>query len=82
MVSCVEVSSRNPAASRQRLIETAATLFYRRGIQRTSIDEVVAEAGLTKPTLYRHFRSKDRPLIATEKETRTHFAKSKLGIHP
>lgn len=50
--------------SRQRLIETAATLFYRRGIQRTSIDEVVAEAGLTKPTLYRHFRSKDELVVA------------------
>ncbi len=70
MVSCVDVSPRNPAASRQRLIETAATLFYRRGIQRTSIDEVVAEAGLTKPTLYRHFRSKDE-LVAAVVEFRS-----------
>ena len=70
MVSCVGVSPRNAAASRQRLIETAATLFYRRGIQRTSIDEVVAEAGLTKPTLYRHFRSKDE-LVAAVVEFRS-----------
>ncbi len=70
MVSCVGVSPRNPAASRQRLIETAAGLFYRRGIQRTSIDEIVAEAGLTKPTLYRHFRSKDE-LVAAVVEFRS-----------
>ncbi len=70
MVSSVGVSPRNPAASRQRLIETAAALFYRRGIQRTSIDEVVAEAGLTKPTLYRHFRSKDE-LVAAVVEFRS-----------
>ena len=70
MVPCGGVSPRNPAASRQRLIETAATLFYRRGIQRTSIDEVVAEAGLTKPTLYRHFRSKDE-LVAAVVEFRS-----------
>ncbi len=70
MVPCVGVSPRDPAASRQRLIETAATLFYRRGIQRTSIDEVVAGAGLTKPTLYRHFRSKDE-LVAAVVEFRS-----------
>ncbi len=70
MVSCVGVSPRNPAASHQRLIETAATLFYRRGIQRTSIVEVVAEAGLTMPTLYRHFRSKDE-LVAAVVEFRS-----------
>jgi len=64
------VSPRNPAASRQRLIETAAALFYRRGIHRTSIDEVVAEAGLTKPTLYRHFGSKDA-LVAAVVEYRS-----------
>ena len=64
------MSPRNPAASRQRLIETAATLFYRHGIHRTSMDEVVAEAGLTKPTLYRHFRSKNE-LVAAVVEYRS-----------
>jgi AcrR family transcriptional regulator len=70
VVSSVTVTPRDPAESRRRLIESAATLFYERGIQRTSMDDVVAEAGLTKPTLYRHFRSKDE-LVATVVEFRS-----------
>ncbi|ANM29384.1 hypothetical protein ABI59_06975 [Acidobacteria bacterium Mor1] len=58
------MSPRNPAQSRRKLVETAARLFYERGIQRTNLDEVVAEAGLTKPTLYRYFRSKDELVTA------------------
>ena len=47
------------STSRDRLIRTAAQLFYEHGIHRTSVDRVVAESGLTKPTLYSHFSSKD-----------------------
>ena len=59
MVSSPAVSSRPFPPSRERLIQTAATLFYERGIHRTSVDLVVAEAGLTKPTFYKSFPSKD-----------------------
>lgn len=40
-------------------MRAAAGLFYAQGIRGTSVDAVVAEAGLTKPTFYGHFRSKD-----------------------
>jgi AcrR family transcriptional regulator len=50
---------RNPAATRARIFEAAYALFYRRGFQRTSLDEIAAEAGVTKRTLYYHVRSKD-----------------------
>jgi AcrR family transcriptional regulator len=46
-------------SSRQRLVEAAASLFYRDGIHRTSVDAIVLAAGLTKPTFYAHFPSKD-----------------------
>ena len=46
-------------AQRAQLIEQAAThLFATRGYARTSVDEIVAAAGVTKPMLYRHFESK------------------------
>src|SRR5215208_1415981 len=44
--------------ARKRLLESAAKLFYADGIGGTSVDEVVAAAGVTKPTLYAHFGSK------------------------
>jgi AcrR family transcriptional regulator len=50
---------RPPSAARERILGTAHDLFYRDGIRATGIDRVIAEAGVTKVTFYRHFRSKD-----------------------
>ncbi|HEX8447145.1 MAG TPA: helix-turn-helix domain-containing protein [Sphingomonas sp.] len=47
-----------------RLCEVATGLFYRRGIRAVGVDEIVNETGVTKPTLYRSFASKD-DLVAT-----------------
>ena len=45
--------------ARRELIESAAVrLFAARGYAGTTLDEVAAEAGVTKPMVYRHFRSK------------------------
>jgi AcrR family transcriptional regulator len=45
--------------TRPALLGAARDLFYQRGISATTLDEIVDEAGLTKPTLYRHFPSKE-----------------------
>jgi AcrR family transcriptional regulator len=45
--------------TRERIIQAANSLFYSEGIRRVSVDEVAARAGLTKRTLYYHFKSKD-----------------------
>jgi AcrR family transcriptional regulator len=50
---------RNSAATRARIYAAAYALFYRRGFQRTSLDDIAARAGVTKRTLYYHVRSKD-----------------------
>jgi AcrR family transcriptional regulator len=47
------------AGARGRILSTAYELFCRQGVQATGIDRIVAEAGVAKMTLYRHFRSKD-----------------------
>lgn len=46
-------------ATRDRIIEAAGGLLYGDGIQCTSMDAIAAQAGVTKRTLYYHFRSKD-----------------------
>jgi AcrR family transcriptional regulator len=50
---------RLPAAERRSLIEDAAArLFAERGYSATTVDDIVAAAGVSKPMLYRHFASK------------------------
>src|SRR5262245_61403702 len=50
---------RDSSATRTRIYAAAYALFYRKGFQRTSLDDIAAEAGVTKRTLYYHVRSKD-----------------------
>jgi AcrR family transcriptional regulator len=45
--------------ARERILRAAYDLFCRDGISSTGIDRIVAEAGVAKMTLYRHFASKD-----------------------
>ncbi len=53
------MSQQRRTTSRERLVRVAADLFYKHGIHRTSVDTIVDKAGLTKPTFYKHFPSKD-----------------------
>src|SRR5687768_14836506 len=55
---------RSGQATRHHIEETAFALFYRKGYARVSVDDIAARAGVTKRTLYYHFRSKDDLLAA------------------
>lgn len=57
--------SSRPSPARERLISTAADLFYRYGCHATGIDTVIAQAGVAKMTLYKYFPSKDDLVAAT-----------------
>ena len=52
------------SAVRQRILETASTLFYQRGVRAVGVDLVVAESGVAKTSLYRHFGTKDDLIVA------------------
>jgi TetR/AcrR family transcriptional repressor of nem operon len=45
--------------TRQRILRSAARLFNRKGFADVTIEEVMAEAGLTRGGFYRHFGGKD-----------------------
>ena len=54
-----------PASSRrEHLIDTAIELFAKHGFHATGIDMILARAGVSKKTLYRHFRSKEELILA------------------
>src|ERR1700761_1985199 len=52
------------AYKRERILEEAVKLFYQRGFTGTTLDDIAAELGVTKPFIYTHFRSKTDLLAA------------------
>ncbi|WP_426125738.1 TetR/AcrR family transcriptional regulator [Pararhizobium sp. PWRC1-1] len=58
-----EKAQTNPEV-RLRVLETASELFYRLGVRAVGVDMIVAEAGVAKTSLYRHFRTKDDLIAA------------------
>ncbi len=47
------------SAARERLLETAGRIFYSRGIHAVPVDEVIAEADVSRATFYRYFPGKE-----------------------
>jgi AcrR family transcriptional regulator len=61
----VATTSRLPAADRREsILVAAAERFAVRGYDATTLDEIAAGAGITKPILYRHFGSKQDLYLA------------------
>ena len=63
-----------------KIFETARDLFYRRGIRAVGVDEIVCEAGVTKPSLYRAFKSKDVLVAACLRETAREKQEAELVV--
>lgn len=51
------------AEKRQSIVETAYRLFKRDGFHATGIDKIIADAGVAKMTMYRHFPTKDGLIV-------------------
>lgn len=61
------------AEKREHLIEVATELFNRLGYHAAGVDQVIAEAGIAKTTLYRHFKSKEELIVAVLKRVDAQF---------
>ena len=51
-------SSTHKQNSREQILRGAMSLFSRKGFAKVSIDELMAEAGMTRGAFYAHFKSK------------------------
>lgn len=54
---------------RDGILSVAGALFYKEGVRAVGVDRIIAEAGVAKATLYRHFPSKE-DLVAAYLEDR------------
>lgn len=67
-----EPSSKSTAA-RDQILATAGRLFYQWGYHAVGVDTIVAESGVAKMTLYRHFPSKDDLIVAYLQQANADF---------
>ena len=49
---------------KEKLLQTAAHLYYQHGYRSIGVDTIAAESGIGKMTLYRHYPSKDDLIVA------------------
>ena len=52
------------ATKRDELVRKALEIFYREGFHATGMDRLVAETGISKTTMFKHFRSKEELILA------------------
>jgi AcrR family transcriptional regulator len=73
---------RSPQASkaRARLMQTARRLFTQRGYSNVGINDVIAEAGIARMTLYNYFASKDDLIVAVYEEMASEILASLAGL--
>lgn len=62
-----------PKLAADRIRATARELFYREGIRAVGVDAIVSAAGVTKPSLYRSFSSKDELAASYLRDYETEF---------
>ncbi len=58
---------------KDRIIDTASELFYYAGYNQTGINQIIAEAGVAKASMYQHFRSKEDIAVAYLKKRHTNW---------
>ena len=65
--------------ARQRILDTAYDLFSQHGVRAVGVDRIVAESGVAKMSLYRHFPSKDVLVLSFLQEREQRWTKDWLG---
>lgn len=58
---------------RDELVRKALQVFYRNGFNATGMDRLVAETGISKTSMYKHFRTKEDLILAVLRLRDEHF---------
>ncbi|MBA3067597.1 MAG: TetR/AcrR family transcriptional regulator [Hyphomonas sp.] len=53
------------ASKREELVQNALTIFYEGGFNAIGMDRIAAETGVSKTSIYKHFRTKEDLILAT-----------------
>jgi AcrR family transcriptional regulator len=64
------MATRKHSKARDKIVEAASDLFFEQGYQATTIDHVIERSGVSRPTLYNHFKTKEDLCVEYLKERR------------
>ncbi|WP_457752320.1 TetR/AcrR family transcriptional regulator [Thermococcus sp.] len=53
------MATKSPSKTREKIVSAAMELFAKKGFDKSTVDEIVAKAGVAKGTFYLYFKSKD-----------------------
>lgn len=53
-----------PPSRRDELVDAAMRVFYRHGFHASGLDRILEESGISRMTIYNHFKSKDELILA------------------
>lgn len=78
----------NTPSTRERILDAAMNIFSAKGFHDTKLDEIVAEGGISKGSIYFHFPNKEKLFIALvdqfadliERRAEEAIARETLGI--
>jgi AcrR family transcriptional regulator len=59
-----KISDEQRAARQAQILDAAWRCFYREGVQATTMEEIIAESGLSASAMYRYFAGKDDIIVA------------------
>ncbi len=59
-----DTKSRDPVATKSRILDAALNIFAQKGYHDTRLDEIVAESHTSKGSIYFHFPNKERLFLA------------------
>jgi AcrR family transcriptional regulator len=68
-------------SARDKIVNTAGSLFFKEGFRATGIDRIIAESDVAKATFYKHFPSKDDLIVAWIDKAEG-LSKSRLPAEP
>jgi AcrR family transcriptional regulator len=64
------MATRTHSKARDKIVEAASDLFFEQGYQATTIDDVIERSGVSRPTLYTHFKTKEDLCVEYLRERR------------
>ena len=68
-MSVIASKNTNPVGARQRLLDAAARVYARSGLEGATTREIAREAAVNEVTLFRHFKTKEKLLAEVVQRT-------------